>query len=237
MADAWRTLRSSDSRHGISVRTNRAVSGYEMAGYAITMLLLLPYLAGASGCGATAASVRSPKYASANVALLTTKAQPVAQNCRSSNEMRELWRVRTAKGNIGDYPVGPGDLLRISVAGIDQLERQEVRVGGDGTITFPFAGTLHVAQMTDQMLEHELAYRLSEYIKDPEVSVFNEEDKSRTVRVMGLVNKPGLMVLASKDESIIDTIAEAGGLRDDASQRIYLSQHGAQPAPSSVPRQ
>ena len=53
--------------------------------------------------------------------------------------MRRLWHDRSIGMNPSDYPVGPGDLLRITVPGIDQLEKQEVRVHGDGTITLPFA--------------------------------------------------------------------------------------------------
>ena len=78
--------------------------------------------------------------------------------------------------------------------------------------------------------------RLSEYIRDPQVSVFDEEDKSRTVRVMGLVNKPGLIVLASPRESLMDAFAEAGGLRDDASQRILFIP-GRRMAPADLSRQ
>jgi protein involved in polysaccharide export with SLBB domain len=143
-------------------------------------------------------------------------------SCQASTEFKQLWHERTVQLGSADYPIGPGDLLRITVVGVDQLDKLEVRVSGDGTIVFPFAGTVSVTHMGDGDLEHELERRLRVYIRDPEVNVFNEEDKSRTVRVMGLVNKPGLIVLASQNETIMDAIAEAGGLRDDASQRIVF---------------
>jgi len=154
--------------------------------------------------------------------LPTVEASNTGSGCQASPEFKQLLDERTAPLSVADYPIGPGDLLRITVVGVEQLEKLEVRVTGDGTITFPFAGTVFVARMTDDDLERELERRLSAYIHHPEVSVFNEEDKSRTVRVMGLVNKPGLIVLASQSETIMDTIAEAGGLRDDASQRILF---------------
>jgi protein involved in polysaccharide export with SLBB domain len=160
----------------------------------------------------------------------TIEASNGISGCQGSFEFRELWHERTAQFSATDYPIGPGDLLRITVVGIDQLEKLEVRVSGDGKVAFPFAGTISVTRMTDDDLGRELARRLSTYIRDPEVSVFNEEDKSRTVRVMGLVNKPGLIVLASQSETIMDTIAEAGGLRDDASQRILFIPAPARPA-------
>jgi protein involved in polysaccharide export with SLBB domain len=168
------------------------------------------------------ASAQSPTTEDSSRLPPTFEASNAASGCQASSEFRQLWHERAAQLSAADYPIGPGDLLRITVVGIDQLEKLEVRVTGDGTVAFPFAGTVSVTRMTDDDLERELERRLSTYIRDPEVSVFNEEDKSRTVRVMGLVNKPGLMVLASQSETIMDTIAEAGGLRDDASQRILF---------------
>jgi protein involved in polysaccharide export with SLBB domain len=88
--------------------------------------------------------------------------------------------------------------------------------------------------MSDDEVARELDLRLSEYIRDPQVGVFDEEDKSRTVRVMGLVNKPGLIVLASQRESLMDALAEAGGIRDDASQRILFIPGGGAQASNSV---
>jgi polysaccharide export outer membrane protein len=177
-----------------------------------------------------AAGAQSPTTGESSRLPSTIEASNAASGCQASSEFRQLWHERTAQLSAADYPIGPGDLLRITVVGIDQLEKLEVRVTGDGTVAFPFAGTISVKRMTDDDLERELERRLNNYIRDPEVSVFNEEDKSRTVRVMGLVNKPGLIVLASQSETIMDTIAEAGGLRDDASQRILFI-----PAPALPP--
>src|SRR5271154_4703241 len=129
-----------------------------MTGCVIYTLLLPAILTCASGCGSTAASPRSSDHSSTTQASFT---MPAANpGCRSSREFRELWSTRNADPNTGDYPIGPGDLLRISVVGIDQLEKREVRVSGDGTITFPFAGTLQVVRMTDEGLEHDLTRRL-----------------------------------------------------------------------------
>jgi protein involved in polysaccharide export with SLBB domain len=179
--------------------------------------LLLISLAGACGCAGPTmrTGVSSP--------VLSSPASPFGgYSCQNSSELSALWHQRATAQDPGDYPIGPGDLLRISVAGIEQLEKQEVRVSGDGTIDLPYAGSLTVAHMTDDELARELRMRLQEYIRDPQVSILDEEDKSRTVRVMGLVNKPGLIVLSTSKESLMDALAEAGGLRDDASQRILF---------------
>ena len=183
----------------------------------ILLRLLMLTLATGFGCAAPAAKSAAP------AAVLDPIAAPfLNRTCPSSSAMLELWRERSARVNPGNYPIGPGDLLRITVVGIEQLDKQEVRVSGDGTITMPFAGTIPVSRMSDDDVARDLESRLSAYIRAPQVSVFDEEDKSRTVRVMGLVNKPGLIILASPHESLMDALAEAGGLRDDASQRILF---------------
>jgi protein involved in polysaccharide export with SLBB domain len=205
-------------------------AGTKMIDRGLPALLILGIF-GLCGCGASTGQSRTGGQPASLPPAINVSA--AAADCRASPELQQLWRDRTEQTTASDYPIGPGDLLRITVVGIDQLEKQEVRVTGDGTVTFPFAGTVPVAHMTDEDLERELERRLRAYIHDPEVSVFDEEDKSRTIRVMGLVNKPGLIVLTSQTESIMDTIAEAGGLRDDASQRIlFIPSAAIQPAPS-----
>lgn len=195
----------------------------------ILSIFLLLALFEALMCHTASAQARTMEESSSLPTAI--EASSAASGCQASSEFGQLWHERTAQLSVADYPIGPGDLLQITVVGIDQLEKLEVRVTGDGTVAFPFAGTVSVTRMTDDDLERELERRLSTYIRDPEVSVFDEEDKSRTVRVMGLVNKPGLIVLASQSETIMDTIAEAGGLRDDASQRILFI-----PAPARPPK-
>jgi protein involved in polysaccharide export with SLBB domain len=191
------------------------------------LILLILGISGLSGCSASTSHSPTSLQTALPPAINVSAA---AAGCRASPELQQLWRDRTVQITASDYPIGPGDLLRITVVGIDQLEKQEVRVTGDGTVTFPFAGTVPVDHMTDEDLERELERRLRAYIHDPEVSVFDEEDKSRTIRVMGLVYKPGLIVLTNQNESIMDTLAEAGGLRDDASQRIIFI-----PSPTPAP--
>jgi protein involved in polysaccharide export with SLBB domain len=53
----------------------------------------------------------------------TIEASNGISGCQGSFEFRELWHERTAQFSATDYPIGPGDLLRITVVGIDQLEK------------------------------------------------------------------------------------------------------------------
>ena len=73
----------------------------------------------------------------------------------------------------------------------------------------------------------------SQYIRTPEVHVVMEQERNQAVAVMGLVNKPELVPLTMPDETIMDVIGDAGGLTNEASQRVLLIPSAAQ-APSAA---
>ncbi|MGB7490801.1 MAG: polysaccharide biosynthesis/export family protein, partial [Thermoanaerobaculia bacterium] len=52
--------------------------------------------------------------------------------------------------------VGPGDVLEISVLGIEELSRR-VRILGDGTITMPLLGNFRIAGLTVKGSEELIA--------------------------------------------------------------------------------
>jgi len=110
-----------------------------------------------------------------------------------------------------DYRIGPGDLLEILVFGEEGLSRT-VRVAAAGTVTLPFLDSVQVAGMTPVEVELLLKERLSEdIIRDPQVTVFVKEYHSKSVFVLGAVQRPGEYQLVGSLR-LIDAIAMAGGL-------------------------
>ena len=150
--------------------------------------------------------------------------------CHGQGALGQLWRTRLSDLTTVDYPIGPGDLLRIMVIGVPQLEDQEVRVSGDGTIAMPFIGRFSVAGMRQEELVHEVTGRLKVYIKDPRVGVFVKSYASRSVAIMGLVGKPGRYVLVSPRESVLQVLGQAGGITSGASEHVFLIPAGHGPA-------
>jgi polysaccharide biosynthesis/export protein len=81
----------------------------------------------------------------------------------------------------GAYQIGPGDTLYITVwdhpeltapAGSQQQASTNSRlVRSDGTLFYPYAGVIHAAGMSIDQLRNELAKRLGEYVKNPQVDV------------------------------------------------------------------
>jgi polysaccharide export outer membrane protein len=110
-----------------------------------------------------------------------------------------------------DYRLGPEDELEIRVWGHDDLTRK-VRVGLNGTISFPFVGEVRAKGLTVQKLQRELEKRLGpKYIIDPRVSITVTEFKSQKFFVVGSVNSPGTYPL-TKPITVVEAISLAGGL-------------------------
>lgn len=122
----------------------------------------------------------------------------------------------------GDYRLGTGDLLEISVFDIPELSKIKARVGAEGLITLPLAGTVSAGGKTAMELEVAVKAALgSRYIRDPQVSVFVLEHHSHRISVLGAVKKPGVFEV-SGPRSVVDMLAMAEGLTEQSDQVVYL---------------
>jgi polysaccharide biosynthesis/export protein len=129
----------------------------------------------------------------------------------------EHWNQKINQLSFGgqgstDYRLGPGDLIDISVFGVDDFRRQ-VRISSSGTVTLPFLGTLEVAGLSAIEMEEKLGKMLSDgnFIQNPQVTVFISEYRSQTVFVLGAVQRPGQYQMTHQ-MNLVDVIAMAGGL-------------------------
>ena len=139
--------------------------------------------------------------------------------------------LTNVKGNIGcatgfcpenwDYLVGPGDVLSIVVwehpqltipAGPNRTPAEAgSRVHGDGTIFYPYIGTLNVSNKTVSEIRGLITEGLRKIIPEPQVDVsvahFRENNK---VYVLGEISKPGPLVLGMSRMSLTDAVARSG---------------------------
>jgi len=119
------------------------------------------------------------------------------------------------------YKVGPSDILRISVAGRSDI-KDAFPVSASGTINFPLLGNVTVAGLTTQKIEQKLTELLGkDYLVNPRVYVAMEKYNSQKVIVWGEVKSPGIYVLTG-ETTLLEIIAEAGGMTDKAGKRIQL---------------
>lgn len=120
-----------------------------------------------------------------------------------------------------EYRIGPSDLLSVAVFQVEDLDR-EVRVNNAGQVSLPLIGTIPVAGLTVDEIEHAIAARYAErYLQNPQVSVFVKEFASQRVTVGGSVDKPGIFPITSR-MTLLQSIALAGGLDDVASHGNVL---------------
>lgn len=125
-------------------------------------------------------------------------------------------------GFVGDYVIGTGDLLVISVLDLSEVEKVKVRVGAEGFIRLPLIDTVKAGGLTARQLESRLANLFgADYLHDPQVSVFIEEYRSQRVAVLGEVNKPGIYEVNDR-RMLTDMLAQAGGLSKEADRVIYV---------------
>ncbi len=117
----------------------------------------------------------------------------------------------------GQYAVGPGDEISVSVFGEPDLSVKKTKVGGDGSISVPLIGQVKVGGQTVSQLESKLEGLLKAgYMKDPKVTVTILD--YRPFYVYGEVKQPG--GYAYKDGLTVEkAIALAGGLTPRASKR------------------
>jgi polysaccharide export outer membrane protein len=115
----------------------------------------------------------------------------------------------------GEYLLGEGDLLRISVFEAPELDTT-ARVSSRGRIALPLIDTVEVKGLTAVAAEEkiEAMYR-QRFIKDPHISVFVEEHISQRITLVGQFKNPGTYDYPTK-RRLLDAIALGGGLSEKA---------------------
>jgi polysaccharide export outer membrane protein len=127
-----------------------------------------------------------------------------------------------ATNNGRDELIAENDLLEVDVFQVDELDRT-VRVDSNGRVSLALIGTLDAKGKTIPQLESEIeAKYASNYLQNPEVSLFMKESAGQRVTVDGSVNKPGIYQVSSTT-TLLQIIAEAGGFREIADEKkVYV---------------
>ncbi len=126
---------------------------------------------------------------------------------------------------IKAYKIGPGDLLEIKVFEVDQLN-QTVRVSEDGSITLPLLQRVVVEGLTQEGIARRLTDLLqAKFVKNPQVTIFIKEYKSKQVAVIGAVEKPGSYQVVG-NRNLLHIISEAGGFSENAANEIFILRVG-----------
>lgn len=164
-----------------------------------------------------------------------------AQTVETSQQTNERIRSLAAASRVPaptDYVIGTGDLVAVQVFDIPELSR-DLRVSQTGTIGVPLIPVrLHVAGLTELQAEHKIEEVLEAngLVSHPEVSVTVREKKSRPITVVGAVGHP-MVYSADRQVTLVEVLAEAGGIGADASDHVIITrpEHTQGPSDSSEP--
>jgi polysaccharide export outer membrane protein len=182
-------------------------------------------------------------------AVLCRAQSPIAQSPVGSSTQPSLEtpqqtndRIRSLSSSVRtaphDYIIGAGDLVSVQVFDVPELSR-ELRVSQTGTVGIPLIPVrLHISGLTETQAELKIQEVLEAngLVTHPEVSVTVRERKSRPITVVGAVGHP--MVFSSERQStLIEVLAEAGGIANDAGDTVIVTRQEADQSGSSEPPQ
>jgi polysaccharide biosynthesis/export protein len=126
--------------------------------------------------------------------------------------------VASQEGPGEEYIIGPLDQLTIFVWRNPELGAK-VQVRPDGRITTPLIEDMPAVGKTPTMLAQDIKMQLSEYIRDPLVSVIVDNFSgtfSQQIRVVGATEKPASIPYRA-NMTLLDAMIAVGGLSEFAS--------------------
>ncbi|MCX8522072.1 MAG: polysaccharide biosynthesis/export family protein [Rhodoferax sp.] len=148
--------------------------------------------------------------------------------------------LRTADYDSG-YRIAPGDVLGIMVwlhpefiapVGSSGSESNSggatgFSVNSQGSIQFPLVGTLEVQGLTEVQARDKLTRALSNYLRNPQITLQIQSYRSQKIFIDGAVQNPGQLTINNIPMTLAEAIGRVGGLtaRGDSSQ-IDLTRQG-----------
>lgn len=103
------------------------------------------------------------------------------------------------------------DTISVRIIGFrDAQGLDNIMIGTDGYVNLPYAGSVKLAGLTLEEAKQVLTDKFSKYLKIPDMSVMVNSYGPRKVQVLGEVNNPGTVELASDDMNVTNAISKAG---------------------------
>jgi len=120
------------------------------------------------------------------------------------------WSSIAAAQSSGEYKIGPGDMLRVSVWRHPELDGTFV-VRSNGTVTVPPVGEIMAQGLRPFDLARELMVRLRDFTRETtQVTVSVEQFNSRAVFLTGQIMSPGRYSF-ERIPDILQLLSQAGG--------------------------
>jgi polysaccharide biosynthesis/export protein len=161
-------------------------------------------------------------------AALEPKGLTAQTNSASASEVAGVQNIAKQPGLTEDYIIGIEDVLSIYVWKEPDFTVKELVVRSDGKISIPLVSDIQAGGLTPLQLQRGLTEKLRQFVASPNVTVTVLRSQSRSVSIVGQVNKPGTYPMIAP-VTIIELIARAGGVTDIAkakSIRIIRKENG-----------
>ena len=142
----------------------------------------------------------------------------------SSAPVRDLPPADPVGESLGrpEYRLGPGDLLKVQVFQLPDLER-EVRIDNAGRIVLPLIGAVEAAGSSVSQLEGQVASRYQDrYVRDPQITVSLMESPNQQITVGGAVQETGIYPMGAPHLTLQQAVALAKGVSNVADRRNVI---------------
>lgn len=153
---------------------------------------------------------------------------------KSADVNTQLFRLLHLDRAAHDYTIGPDDVLRISVFEVPEISG-DYRVSSRGQLSLPLLpGKILAAGLTAAELETALEESLlaSRLVNSPQVSVAVKEYRSHPITVVGAVRRPTVYQAVGRT-SLLEVLAHAEGLADDAGGTVVITRPAIRPLAGS----
>jgi polysaccharide export outer membrane protein len=124
----------------------------------------------------------------------------------------------------GDYVIGDGDQLKVSVWGVPELT-VEVTVRPDGKITLPAAGDVTAAGLSPVQLSDRLIEVLAAFVKKPVVTVSVSQITNNRVYVSGGGAGPAVVPLSGRT-TLLKLLCRLDSLANADLRRAFIVRDG-----------
>jgi len=146
----------------------------------------------------------------------TQRSSPVASPLTREADLTIPYQYRMGVGDVLSIIVWDHPELTAPFGSFNNAREQGNVVRDDGTIYYPFVGSVMAAGRTVAELRAELAGNLANYIESPQLEVRIAEYRSQRFFMAGSVEQPGTFPITDVPITLVEAINLAGGLTDNA---------------------